>query len=60
MLLGRHQNWEGLETGTIDLNATGITAFAINFGPQPHYLDCDLREPSIFGICAQVVGMSVP
>ena len=58
MLLGRHQNWECLETVTIDLNATEIRAFAINSGPQPYHLDCDLREASTFGICAQVVGMS--
>ena len=60
MLLGRHQNWECLETGTIDLNATEIRAFAINSGLLPYHLDCDLSEASIFGICAQVTGMSAP
>ena len=42
-----------LETGLLDINASGIRSFAEKFDPQPYHLDREAAEASLFGgLCA--------
>lgn len=42
-----------LETGLLDIDASGIRSFAEKFDPQPYHLDREAAEASLFGgLCA--------